>query len=166
MKTKLEDWKQIEVAPDYYVSTLGRVMSKTPHRIKPKILGIRLNPSGYPMVYMQLSFQKYITVDTHRLVAKAFIPNPENKAEVNHKNGIKTDNRVENLEWVTKQENIRHRISTGIWKYKVPLSRVNEVIERNKNGETQKQLAREFGCSQGTINRVVNFQGWGIQNLI
>lgn len=110
-----EIWKPIPGYEDYYeVSTLGRVK-----RIKGKkgthigrILEGTLH-NGYLTV--ELSSEDEAKVyRINRLVARTFIPNPENKPEVNHINGIKTDNRVENLEWVTHNENIQHAWKTGL----------------------------------------------------
>ena len=106
-----ELWKDILGYEGFYqISNLGEVKSM------PKYCGNRPTKEklcsqdcrrGYKSVGLcKNSVLRHKQV--HRLVAEAFIPNPEKKPEVNHKNGIKTDNRVENLEWVSHQENLNH----------------------------------------------------------
>lgn len=118
METKFA-WKPIKGFEELYlVSTRGRVKSLSKQRIswgkkytsKEKILKISLTASKYAEVCLYSSNQKSKKFLVHRLVAEAFIPNPLNKPFVNHKNGIRDDNRIENLEWCTQQENITHAI--------------------------------------------------------
>lgn len=100
-----EVWKDIEWYEwVYQISNLGRV--KSLKFWKERILKPQKNNCWYLFIWLKNNFKKHLTV--HRIVAKHFIPNTENKPQVNHKNWIKTDNRVENLEWMTVWENAIH----------------------------------------------------------
>lgn len=93
----------------YLISDSGRVYN----RLKNDYSYLE-NRGGY--MYLSISCNgKKVRFRVHRLVGVLFIPNPESKPQINHINGIKADNRVENLEWSTSKENIRHAVSTGLF---------------------------------------------------
>jgi hypothetical protein len=102
----------------YMVSNFGQVKSllrkdkRNRNTIPEKILTPQLDYTGYCRVIFD-DHKRYLV---HRLVAIAFIPNPENKPQVNHKNGNKLDNVLTNLEWVTRSENSKHAFRTGLQK--------------------------------------------------
>lgn len=140
----------------YEVSNLGRVKSlwhKTRRILKPAL------KHGY----LQVNFVDGVThkfFSVHRLVALAFIPNPENKPQVNHVNGDKTDNRVENLEWCTPSENMQHAVENGLMPQGAdhPDSKfTNEqvlYIRENPDNLTTVQLAEMFDVTSSTISDV------------
>lgn len=112
----METWKTI--FQKYQVSDLGNVKSLNYHREKREyFLAKNKRPNGYLSVHLCVEGKekRYLV---HRLVAEAFIPNPDNKPCINHINGDKTDNRIENLEWCTQSENVQHAIKNKLKKTK------------------------------------------------
>lgn len=101
---------KIKDFPEYYVCDNGDVYSRqTSRNPNGRIKKLKFWTSKYGYLIVDLSKnKKRFHKPVHRLVAEAFIPNPENKPEINHKNGIKTDNKVENLEFCTYSENLYH----------------------------------------------------------
>lgn len=123
MKIDKEEWRPIEGFPNYEVSNFGRVRSlsrfvsshnsKKLFERKGRILKILNIPKRYSQVSFKINGKQF-TRTVHRLVAQAFIPNPENKEEVNHIDFNKHNNHVSNLEWVTYDENLSHAIANEL----------------------------------------------------
>ena len=131
-----EVWKDIPEFPRYQVSNFGRVKSidwhikrkdGNDHFRKGTMLKQALDTAGYNQVHLVQNDGVRILL-VHRVVALVFLDNPDNKAQVNHKNGIKTDNSLDNLEWVTKDENTQHAVKTGLIKRGAQLNYSRLVI--------------------------------------
>lgn len=101
-----EIWKDVPFDSNYKVSNYGRIFSKRTN----KILKGELTEKGYIRVALT-EHKRYLV---HCIVARTFIPNPENKPQVNHIDGNKQNNYVDNLEWCTQSENMRHALKTGL----------------------------------------------------
>lgn len=159
IENTLETWKDVVGWERcYMVSSKGRIIS-VPRNISNQFCGggekkTSINRYGYPVV--QLIDQKRKKLCTvHRLVAMAFISNPYNKPQVNHINGIKTDNRVENLEWCTGSENQLHRSRVlGYVDSKRLLNKEQVFQILNSQRANRKYFADKFGVGIPTIKKV------------
>ena len=164
----MEIWKKIEGFENYEVSNYGNVKSlsrKTNfgcgYKTYPeKILKNWIDKKGYHYVDLRNNkVRKRFLV--HRLVAFSFLDNIENKPQINHIDGIKSNNFLHNLEWCTSKENIRHAVDLGLNKnnginhYQSKLSKKDVVFIRNSN-LTQQKLSEKFKTSQSIISKVIN----------
>jgi len=165
MSRLIEEWRPIEDYEDLYeVSDWGRVKS-----VKKGII-LSLNKkdgNGYPQSSLWKN-GKYKPIDNHILVAKAFIPNPENKPCIDHINGDKSDNRVENLRWVTYKENMANpetykkvkganigRKHTDEWKKKMSeiMKEIAPFKGRHHTDEWKKKFSEMFTGRSKVYNR-------------
>ena len=154
-------WKPVCDYEGYYeISILGEVRGiermvvteKGLRTIKGKSIKTRINNDGYAEIRLSIE-GKTKTTFLHIILAKAFIPNPENKSEINHLNGIKTDNRLKNLEWVTHSENMKHAYKIGLIK---PLCK--HVIDHcsGKEYSSVKDAAKDLNINAGTCRNYLN----------
>ena len=160
-----EIWKFINGFEDYLISNKGNVVSMKNNKYK------MLNPSllnlGYCKVVLRKNSKSY-NIYVHQLVAETFILNPENKPEVNHKDGNKLNNWVNNLEWVTHSENLKHAYKIGLHTHKGINHLWHKLSENDVlcihglylNGMKQKEIGMLYNITQGNIFHIVNGKTW------
>lgn len=143
---------------DYTITREGEVINNRWNRkVKPQ-------PNG--MGYLRVSIGGKLMF-VHRLVAEQYIPNPEHKAQVNHIDGNPRNNRVENLEWVTQEENMAHAIRAGLQPIhekhpnaKMNWNKVNYIREHSEI--SRNELAKMFGVSPTTISSIRLCRTWTV----
>lgn len=170
-------WKDVEGYEGLYqvsdmvkVRSLDRVVNDNGGKrfVKGRILKPVLVNNGYLVVAL-CNGRGQANKTVHRLVGKAFIPNPNNYKDINHKNGIKTDNRIENLEWCTRSQNMKHAYKTGLKHVpkgeknhmaKLTEKQVIQIKARLLQGQRNVDLAKAYGVHRRTISRIKTGKNW------
>lgn len=169
MSTDGEEWRESTLIRNLFVSSIGRV----------RRFGVATHRRGWYEYYGTDDGRGYRCTSNydwprklfkiHRLVATAFIPNPDGHAMINHINAIKTDNRVENLEWCSHSHNIRHAFSMGIMGDQRGDRNGNSVLKPDQviyifkashSGVPFASLAARFGVTPGMIDHIHNRRNW------
>ncbi len=142
------EWQTIDEFPNYEISITGLVRNTSNDYIKKPTL----RKDGYLMVNLGHNTLRYV----HRLMGDTYIENPEGKRTINHKNGNKQDNRLENLEWMTHGENTQHAYDTGLHipnhlpKTSIPIQAMNIRTGEVREFQSQRQASVQLGlCLNG-----------------
>ena len=166
-----EHWKDVVGYEGIYqVSSNGRIKSLARFIVcghggrmkRETILKNQTHPDGYPQIELNLNAKKF-QVKIHRLVAQSFLSNPLNLPYVNHKDGDKTNNSIENLEWCTPSENLIHAYSTGLKTCKNGNEHHNTKINSDEHkkvlgllkNNSQRKVAKIYGVSQTVIQNIL-----------
>ena len=145
--------RQIKKYPDYYVTEEGLIFSKKTN----KFLKFSSDKQGYLRVGLYIGNYKSKTIKVHRLIAETYVENIENKKDVNHIDGVKSNNKISNLEWCTRSENIKHAFRIGLKiitdkQIQGVKSRFSKKVLDTKNGTVYKSL------KEASIDLNVNYQ--------
>jgi hypothetical protein len=175
LKFICEEWKDINDFDGYEVSNFGNVRGKD--RLKKGRHGLRLT-NGQPMKqvfnkkgYPEVRFRKEGTHTklVHRLVAKAFVPNYDNKSQVNHIDGNKLNNRADNLEWVNNSENQLHAYKLGLQpsrageknsKAKITDKDVTLLKQLYNSGKSVVEVSKTMNISLGSTRHIIYGRTW------
>jgi len=165
----MEIWKEVKDYEGLYeISNLGNAkMINGKNNHKPHKMSYSLDKDGYSKFRFTKNGKRK-TLNAHRLIALHFIPNPENKPQVNHINGIKTDNRVENLEWCTNSENIIHSWVNGLSTPKRGESNSRSILTEDQvleirtigNNLTLKNISEIYNISIMYVQFILKRKRW------
>lgn len=155
----MEIWKQINGFPQYEISMLGNVKKNG------KLLNVGINQSGYYRINLYIGRKAY-TNTIHRLIALHFIPNPNNYPILNHIDGNKLNNSLDNLEWCTYSHNTQHAYDNKLMKAKsCELHGRSKLTKENVSGirsgkYTERQVKDLFNLSRTQFYRIKRNEGW------
>ena len=162
-----EEWRPVKRCCGYEVSSFGRVRSFK-HSPLGRILKQNPNAQGYPQILLS-NGGKTTSVRVHVLVLESFVGDRPEGKNCNHKNGIKYDNKLSNLEWVTYKENVIHSYSNGLKHGKKGMSshrskltddQIVEIRKLFSSGMPQLYISRMFNMSPSSINRICKKRAW------
>ena len=168
-----EIWKDVYDSSNYEISNLGRFRNKRNGYLRKQII----SDDGYAHCSYMNDDGKFSPGRINRLVAIAFIPNPDNKPTVNHKDGNKLNNCVDNLEWATKEEQMAHAYKLGLKKPMCGLNSPNAKLTKEQVLYIREHykahdkefgmlaLAKKFNVSESTIQRVAKQYGTYYRDL-